>query len=608
MDIYYSLEHDADILPNLQNYSLKETTVTTTTVAPDPMEVDAPAGMKYILKQVLNLYPHKVSEIKVLLKETQPSKSKWANNTRIGQDILYPALEKVLGGLRAYTDHSFPFLRPVQKKEAPNYYDIITNPMDLGTVGKNLKNLKYNSKSEFKQDLDLIWSNCLKYNTLPESIYRKHAHMMMKKQEILMKKVPDVVIKSFDYQQEQTEMDSVHNLDTGNSFNSHQDLDMLNSNGEVVEVPESSVGIDDATVNTEQEIEDSMQIDSENSDNENDPSQFDFTQNPDPIIQQYNKNTVDKRVSRLKKMVQELNMDFGERQALDLKKGLMEQEYPELYAMSCPESYIVKNEHQTLIQEFMDSGSEIPRPPLPSLTEYDHLLRTKSKVQSKMKRNISYLEKIKKYFHKINLKQHGLEDEPDKPVVARLQPTRSANELPPFLLDYNSCFKLCVQKVAFILEHQGFDCGSINAVEVLAEIMGNSMTNSARLFKQYLDQFGHNMSMSEITLKTLEQFNTAPKALSRYCGDELDRYGRKLKTTGDRLQQAYFDYQRRLPTNIDNNEEILVDEENILDGNLMSQIGIDFYNLKEIGLDCAVPYSLWKSKSQPRVKQSFFPK
>lgn len=42
---------------------------------------------------------------------------------------------------------------------------VITNPMDFSTMAKKLKNKQYKSKREFKDDLDLIWSNCYKYNT-----------------------------------------------------------------------------------------------------------------------------------------------------------------------------------------------------------------------------------------------------------------------------------------------------------------------------------------------------------------------------------------------------------------------------------------------------------
>lgn len=37
--------------------------------------------------------------------------------------------------------------------------------MDLSTVLRNIKNHKYKSKADFAADLDLIWENCLLYNT-----------------------------------------------------------------------------------------------------------------------------------------------------------------------------------------------------------------------------------------------------------------------------------------------------------------------------------------------------------------------------------------------------------------------------------------------------------
>ena len=41
---------------------------------------------------------------------------------------------------------------------------VIQNPMDFQTMLKKVKQKHYKSKREFKDDLDLIWSNCLTYN------------------------------------------------------------------------------------------------------------------------------------------------------------------------------------------------------------------------------------------------------------------------------------------------------------------------------------------------------------------------------------------------------------------------------------------------------------
>ena len=78
-------------------------------------------------------------ELKNLIMDVRKNRSKWANYNKIGQEELYEACEKVVLELRGYTEHSTPFLNRVSKREAPNYYQIIKNPMDLNTVLKKLK-------------------------------------------------------------------------------------------------------------------------------------------------------------------------------------------------------------------------------------------------------------------------------------------------------------------------------------------------------------------------------------------------------------------------------------------------------------------------------------
>lgn len=66
--------------------------------------------------------------------------------------------------------------------------------MDLGTMGKKLKNQEYNSKQQFIDDLNLIYSNCFTYNTAEDSIYRQHIQMLRDKWTYLLKSVPDIVV------------------------------------------------------------------------------------------------------------------------------------------------------------------------------------------------------------------------------------------------------------------------------------------------------------------------------------------------------------------------------------------------------------------------------
>ena len=88
------------------------------------------------------------------------------------------------------------FLKPVSRIDVPDYYDgglpsqrvlhvsnrpaVISNPMDLQTMLKKVKQKQYKTKKEFKDDLDLIWQNCFTYNAaevlvlIHPSVVRSH--------------------------------------------------------------------------------------------------------------------------------------------------------------------------------------------------------------------------------------------------------------------------------------------------------------------------------------------------------------------------------------------------------------------------------------------------
>lgn len=63
-------------------------------------------------------------------------------------------------------EESHEFLAPVDFKllNIPQYPIIIKNPMDLGTIKKNLKSHHYASVQDFIEDIQLVWDNCKKFN------------------------------------------------------------------------------------------------------------------------------------------------------------------------------------------------------------------------------------------------------------------------------------------------------------------------------------------------------------------------------------------------------------------------------------------------------------
>ena len=61
---------------------------------------------------------------------------------------------------------SLPFHEPVDWKGLglEDYLDIITHPMDLGTVKKYIEGKRYKTIEEAASDIRLVWSNCMRYN------------------------------------------------------------------------------------------------------------------------------------------------------------------------------------------------------------------------------------------------------------------------------------------------------------------------------------------------------------------------------------------------------------------------------------------------------------
>ncbi|KAJ6579927.1 hypothetical protein DFH09DRAFT_979251 [Mycena vulgaris] len=109
-------------------------------------------------------------------------------------DPFYDSLEGLLLDLRTTSidNHDAEaFLKPVAKSEVPDYYDVITNPMDLQTMLKKVKQKQYKSKREFKDDLDLIWSNCFTYNAVETHPLRQCAKRLKVKADRLLRNITD---------------------------------------------------------------------------------------------------------------------------------------------------------------------------------------------------------------------------------------------------------------------------------------------------------------------------------------------------------------------------------------------------------------------------------
>lgn len=84
---------------------------------------------------------------------------------------LSNALAGVLQIVKQHTS-AWPFLKPVNPAEVPDYYEHIKFPMDLKTMGERLKNKYYITRRLFIADMTRIFTNCRLYNSPDTEYYR----------------------------------------------------------------------------------------------------------------------------------------------------------------------------------------------------------------------------------------------------------------------------------------------------------------------------------------------------------------------------------------------------------------------------------------------------
>ncbi len=92
---------------------------------------------------------------------------------RAGDELLLDnvSLYGLLTDIKNHQD-SWPFDRPVNKAEVPDYYKVIQRPMDFAKIKSKLNLGEYSSNYDFMSDIQLVFTNCDLYNTNGSEIYQ----------------------------------------------------------------------------------------------------------------------------------------------------------------------------------------------------------------------------------------------------------------------------------------------------------------------------------------------------------------------------------------------------------------------------------------------------
>lgn len=602
------------------------------------------SSLKHLLntiQQQRDQIPLNDYELRALFMDVKKNRGKWANDDRIGQEELYDACEKVVVELRSYTEHSTPFLNKVSKREAPNYGLIIKKPMDLNTVMKKLKNLQYNSKQEFVDDIMLIWTNCLTYNSDPKHFLRVHAIAMQKKSLKLIPHIPNIIIRNRSEIEKDEEKDELNNdaskgkaskkgrkrtrnneikLEYEPTTKSPESmvatpLDIEPTPFELTPLPEEAVGeTADANVDDDEEEEENEEINDENNNmlNEEDEigpelqawriltakSRAHYCGQRALLFDNNNKLNLDApAIVRESSEMSHFN-DYLRNQQVVSKGNLLEKYEPYLLEYDIMgglpgikyegiDDDIQDKQEQRIIDSYINEKKQ--------LRSSGFMLSTENGLNHVYLDNIFEMQEIRKICFKISLirqmqtQQFVHHTQMRQPEVETLKETDidAISKLPNH--DPNSQevqFRALRRNIAKIAMQTGFEVTEPRAINVLTQLAERYLSNLIKSLKTHHESTSSNtLNRKEMLLVSLiENGVNKPDDLYTFVSEKLLQQHNKLRDLKGKLSNFLKELLRPGLENF--NEKSFGDNsEQFMTGDFSNDLGDDFFGFKELGLD-----------------------
>ncbi|KAI8971000.1 hypothetical protein BD414DRAFT_501326 [Trametes punicea] len=596
------------------------------------------------------------SELKLLLSAVQETRRATSDAGKLA-DAFYDSLEGLLLDLRTVTmdnRDAEAFLKPVSKTEVPDYYDIISNPMDLQTMLKKVKQRQYKSKKEFKDDLDLIWSNCFTYNATEDHPLRLCATRLKAKAEKLLENITDLKERADPIIPGEVPVRGITPRVNGASVNGngrlHSALSFRSPSpikqsaplpGQTRKVrrdttfPESS-----AIVRTQAGMSTFLELDRDVDaylSHQLGAGQFDpAASNLKQRLLRYAVIVEDETDGTAGSSLSTIDGDVGAKRKLNgfhddrprkraRTQSPVDRDVVELWWDAMRADDMIGNGLPTLVHASSDIPSPVPISGIPAPPRSSRRRKKKRQQTSPpntllfhMNNNIRTLRRVRTTHAKYSALVQSAEDSggfappPVQDVPEELDDVLDERQWKPpgaglelGAENADDCLHWMGMKV---LEHAGFQGTSKMALDVLSSVTAEYLYNVGRTIRYLCDKYGNKMTAEQIILHTLfESGITRINDLERYIRDDVIRYGGRLSELEKKLANAY----REATTEEAWDDEALFrmegeeEEGEFVMGNFAESFGEDFLGLKELGIadefglsSLTIPKRLLKGKGK----------
>ncbi|UZJ56344.1 hypothetical protein CBS101457_005664 [Exobasidium rhododendri] len=630
-------------------------------------------------------------------------------NPRDDRIEFHESMTRLVEELRN-SEHAAAFLTKVAKRDAPDYYDVIKSPMDLGTMLRNIKSGRYKTKAQFMRDLDLIWDNCLTYNSEPTHPLRYSVQVMRNKANHLLTYVHDSndireILQNWN-PSGSSKKGSTSNQGMAPSFGSDLPTENGLSNGgpsmingrsmslhskrfstSAIDTPfeqrpavlRSAEGMnhfstfDEALSQTDAEFQEFFSSSSSIAGPSREPMNTlkrfevgDASSSTSSVLvrdlESYGhdgvlydaltQSTLDKGKEEEKR---DGRMTNGTMVELSSKKGKKHSPSKRIdYPLQSGESsngtangdrflgaWWNSTGHTSLLPNGMTPSStsvRIKQGPLRLIGEQCKSRKKRKTSHSTsdafggdrlLEKNVMTVTKLRKTHAKFgSLLSHLENEEPIPAALAVVSSDESEGEddddggdvgkregakhkrsnrnyhkevdiavSEPFMYDSldnpfrklntQSAKEVTLDKTMVLIAHAGFEASQASAAGVLADVVGEYISNIGRTLRLYLDHYCQEMGGEELILHTLFQNGgMSVRTLESYIVDDVMRRGAKL---GDLLSKLQSSYKEKIAnTTLNMEDEAYFAEGNsdqIMEGGFAQNMGDDFFGFKELGLD-----------------------